>query len=277
MLYGKVSTRDNRMRMLVLALTLAFMGALLPACSKGDATAPATSPSATGTATAPAPAGPRPTDSKTALETLMQGNERYVENKFAARDLSPAKLTELSKGQKPFAIVLTCSDSRVAPELLFDQSIGDLFVIRVAGNVMDKAGLGSIEYAAEHLNSPLIFVLGHEKCGAVTAATTGDAAEGNVQFLVNEIKPAVQVAKGQGGDLVEKSVDENVRYVVNNMTARSSVLDHLVKEKKVQLAGGVYSISTGKVKMVSDLGSYSSQTPGEEHGKKPEHHEKKAS
>jgi carbonic anhydrase len=260
MLFGKVYSKQSRIRALALAMMLIFTVALLPACNKSDSGSPAAaqqqSPSGSA-ATAAAPAGPRPTDAKSALDALVQGNERYVSGNFAARDLSQAKLSELSKGQKPFAIVLTCSDSRVSPELLFDQSQGDLFVIRVAGNVMDKAGLGSIEYAAEHLHSPLIFVLGHEKCGAVTAATTTDAVEGNVQFLVNEIKPAVQVAKGQGGDLVEKSVDENVRYVVNNMGARSQLIDHMLKENKIKLAGGVYSLSTGKMKMVSELTSTS--------------------
>src|SRR5205823_569159 len=201
------------------------------------------------------------------------GNERFVSGNFVTRDLSSAKRTELAGGQHPFAVVLTCSDSRVAPELLFDQSIGDIFVIRVAGNVTDKAGLGSIEYAAEHLNTPLIFVLGHEKCGAVTAAAKGDGAEGNVQFLVNEIKPAVQKAKTMGGDLVAMSVDENVRYVCSTMTDRSEVLNKLVKENKVKIAGGTYSITSGKVKIVSEIGG----TPAEAPREKGEHPGKKAS
>jgi carbonic anhydrase len=275
MLFRRDSMKELKIRTLALALVLAFTGAFLPACKSEQPGGPATQQSAAGTQpAAAAPAGPRPTDYKSALDVLMAGNERYVNGKLVARDLSQTKISELSKGQKPYAIVLTCSDSRVAPELLFDQNIGDLFVIRVAGNVMDKAGLGSIEYAAEHLHSPLIYVLGHEKCGAVTAATTTDPVPGNIQFLVNEIKPAVQNAKGLGGDLVEKSVEENVKYVVNNMTHRSEILDHMVKEGKVKIAGGVYYISNGKVKNVAEFNGASEGHS--EKGGEPGHSEKKA-
>src|SRR5512140_1143168 len=99
-----------------------------------------------------------------ALQKLMDGNKRYVEGKLASKDLGDTKRKELLKGQKPFAIVVTCSDSRVPPELLFDQGLGDVFVIRVAGNVVDPIALGSIEYGAEHLNSPLLVILGHSNC-----------------------------------------------------------------------------------------------------------------
>src|SRR5207249_3280599 len=254
--------------------------ALLPACKK-EATAPVSQQATAAQPGHSAAPTARPTDAKSALDLLMQGNERFVSGNFVTRDLSSAKRTELAGGQHPFAVVLTCSDSRVAPELLFDQSIGDIFVIRVAGNVTDKAGLGSIEYAAEHLNTPLILVLGHEKCGAVTAATKGDAAEGNIQFLVNEIKPAVQKAKTLGGDLVEKSVDENVRYVVSTMPARSEIINKLLKEGKVKLAGGTYSLSTGKVNIVSELGGSPAATPdrssNEKSNQKEERIAKKAS
>jgi carbonic anhydrase len=183
----------------------------------------------------------------------MKGNERFVKGDFIARDLSSTKREELAKEQQPFAVVLACSDSRVAPELVFDQSLGDLYVVRVAGNVLDKAAIGSIEYAAEHLNTPLIFVLGHEKCGAVTAAVKNEGLEGNVIFLVNEIKPALARAKTMGGDLIAKTVDENVRNVVDTMPARSEILTKLIKENKVKIAGGTYNLTTGKINIVSEL------------------------
>src|SRR5436190_923411 len=134
---------SSQIRLLVLALALAFASALLPACKK-EASAPVSQQATAGTAQPGNSAAPtaRPTDAKSALDLLMQGNERYVSGNLVTRDLSSAKRTELVGGQHPFAVVLTCSDSRVAPELLFDQSMGDIFVIRVAGNVTDKAGLG---------------------------------------------------------------------------------------------------------------------------------------
>jgi carbonic anhydrase len=208
-------------------------------------------------------------DAKEALAALMEGNERYIDGSINERDLSHDKLEELAKGQHPFAIVLACSDSRVSPELVFDQSLGDIFVVRVAGNIVDKAAMGSIEYAAEHLHAPLIFVMGHEKCGAVTAATDDKGAPGNIQFLINEIRPAVKKAKGLGGDLVAKSIDENVRNVIETMPARSQILTELIKENKLKLAGGTYSLSNGKVKILVE------PTSGIEHQEKAEHKEEK--
>ena len=114
--------------------------------------------------------------------------------------LATSKRKELTKGQKPFAIVITCSDSRVPPELLFDQGLGDIFVVRVAGNVVDPIALGSIEYGAEHLNSPLLFILGHTKCGAVGATLEAKGKpEGNIGAIVKKIQPAVATAKKKGG------------------------------------------------------------------------------
>ncbi|MEW6733015.1 MAG: carbonic anhydrase [Acidobacteriota bacterium] len=280
MLSGKVQlwvSTPDRCRILVLTLMLALAG-LMPAC-KSETAQPANPNTTANTAKPAAPAIPaKATDAKSALDLLIQGNERFANNNMQSRDLSAAKLTELAKGQNPFAIVLACSDSRVSPELIFDQSLGDIFVVRVAGNIMDEAALGSIEYAAEHLKSPLIFVLGHEKCGAVTAATEEKGAPGNIQYLVNEIKPAVKKAKLQGGDLVAKSVDENVRNVVATMAGRSEILTHLLKENKVKLAGGTYSLSTGKVTVVAEItGGEHLEHPGQpadkqEHPGKPAEH-----
>ncbi len=253
--------KDNSILTKYRILTLAFAlaaSSLIVGCSK-TATAPANAKLATNTTSSDSSASSsghseaKPGDPQSSLELLIQGNERYVSGSFQPRDLSKAKLEELSKGQHPHTIIVTCSDSRVSPELLFDQSQGDIFVIRTAGNVLDKASMGSIEYAAEHLHSSLIMVVGHEKCGAVTAATTDEPAGGNIQYVVNEIKPAVAKARKLGGDLVAKSVDENVKLVVETLPGRSQILSNLIRENKLKIAGSTYSISSGKINIISGL------------------------
>lgn len=267
-MWGESAGFKDKCRILILLGVITSIALLLPSCKKVNAPTKddkktATSQSNGGSTTeSEAPTG-RPATAKAALEQLLAGNDRYSEGNLAKRDLSKEKLEELAKGQHPYAVILTCSDSLVAPELLFDQSMGDIYVVRLAGNVTDKAGIGSIEYAVEKLKTPLIFVLGHEKCNTVTAAAKDEPATGNMQFLINEIKPAVARAKKLGGELVAKSVDENVRNVVTTMTARSEILDKLVKENKVQIAGGTYSVSTGKITIISDL-------PKESEGKSDE-------
>ena len=169
------------------------------------------------------------TDANSALDKLLQGNDRYISGNFAPRNLTKAKLAELAKGQNPHTIILTCSDSRVVPELFFDQSVGDLFVIRTDGNVLDKSVVvGSMEYAAEKLGTSLIMVVGHENCDAVLTATKEEPATGNKQFIVNEIKPALSKAKTLGADLVNKTAEENVKLIVANLPKRSKILTNLI-------------------------------------------------
>lgn len=189
------------------------------------------------------------------LQKLMDGNQRYVDGKFANKDIGSTKRQELSsKGQKPFAIVVTCSDSRVPPEILFDQGLGDIFVVRVAGNVVDPIALGSVEYGAEHLNSPLVFILGHTKCGAVTATLEAKGKpEGNIGAIVKKIQPAAAVAKKKGGtkeEMLETAIHENIKNVYNDMMKNSKILPHLVHEGKLKIVGGEYDITTGKVAMM---------------------------
>jgi carbonic anhydrase len=131
-----------------------------------------------------------------ALQELMNGNKRYVAAELAHPNQTAARRAEVAKGQDPFAIIVGCSDSRVPPEIIFDQGLGDLFVTRVAGNIVDDVVLGSIEYAAEHLGVPLIVVLGHKRCGAVEAAAKGGDAPVHIRSLVEAIKPAIKKAKG---------------------------------------------------------------------------------
>src|SRR2546421_4904043 len=128
-----------------------------------------------------------------ALKLLKQGNERFTQGKLAARDIGASRRAALAKGQHPFAVVLTCADSRVAPELVFDQGLGDIFVLRVAGNIADRSVIGSIEYAVEHLHTPLIVVLGHESCGAVQAALEGKSLPGDLGWLVQQVHVGVKL------------------------------------------------------------------------------------
>lgn len=195
-----------------------------------------------------------------ALNKLMDGNKRYVENHMTAGSLCDLTAREkLAKGQKPYAIVLSCSDSRVPPELIFDQGLGEIFVVRDAGNVTDSIILGSIEYAAEHIGSPLIVVLGHERCGAVTATVDANGkGEGNIGAIVKAIAPALKKVKVECGKhkecdrkdkakLVECVVDMNARMVAANLVKQSKVIAHLVKEGKVKIVAAKYDLDDGNV------------------------------
>lgn len=192
-----------------------------------------------------------------ALQKLLDGNKRYVESKLNACGESTAAAREkLANSQKPYAIILSCSDSRVPPEIIFDKGLGEIFVIRVAGNVPDPVVLGSIEYAAEHLGSPLVVVLGHERCGAVTAAVDAKGKpEGNIGAIIKTIAPAVKQARleAKGKDkaeLVETAINDNVRLVAANITRQSPVLKHLVKEGKLKVVTAKYDLDDGKVTLL---------------------------
>jgi len=187
-----------------------------------------------------------------ALQKLMDGNKRYVTGDLAEKDIGDTKRKELTKGQKPFAIVLTCSDSRVPPEILFDQGIGDIFVVRVAGNIVDPILLRSIEYGAEHLNAPLLFILGHTKCGAVTATLEILETKGEPCPLAKKIMPAAEKARKKGGtkdEILETAINENVKNVYKDIM-KSKIISHLVQEDKLKIVAGEYDITTGKVAMI---------------------------
>jgi carbonic anhydrase len=189
------------------------------------------------------------------LQKIMDGNKRFASDKLMQKESCDVKRKELSTGQKPYAIVLTCSDSRVPPEVIFDQFLGDIFVIRVAGNVVDQIGLGSIEYAAEHLNSPLLFILGHSKCGAVKATLEAKGKpEGNIGAIVKKIQPAAATAKKKGGsqdEVFETAIKENVKNVYNDVMTKSTIIPHLAQGGKLKIVAGEYNIATGKVEMIN--------------------------
>ncbi len=204
-----------------------------------------TSPALAGEAHHAAAPGP---SAEKVLKDLAAGNARYVAGKLHHANQTPARRAEVVRGQHPKAIVLGCSDSRVPPELLFDQGIGDLFVVRVAGNVAATDTLGSVEYAAGHLGTPLVVVLGHTGCGAVAATCAGGHAEGHVAAIVDGIRPAVLAVKTTSVDAcVQAAVPENARLVAASLTKESPILAKLVAEKKLRIVAGVYDLATGAV------------------------------
>ncbi|MDQ7248671.1 carbonic anhydrase [Dongia sedimenti] len=187
-----------------------------------------------------------------ALTRLREGNMLFVEApQLCATDMAQNR-TKVAKAQHPYAIVLTCADSRVAPELLFGGvGLGELFVCRNAGNVADTAVLGSIEYAVEHLHAPLIVVLGHERCGAVAAAvdvvTKGADLPGFIKPMIAEIVPSVEAVKGKGGDLVDLAVVENARANAARILEKSAIVREHVEEEAVKIVFGRYDLDSGAV------------------------------
>jgi carbonic anhydrase len=189
-----------------------------------------------------------------ALKLLVDGNARYVSNQMTERDFSASRASR-AQGQKPFAAILGCADSRVAPELAFDQAPGDLFVVRVAGNFVTTEGLASLEYGAAVLGTKAIMVLGHTSCGAVDATVEalqkGNTLPGHIADLVRSMKPGIEpVLKQPGPDLNQRAVIANVRSNVRHLIEAQPILAEMVTAKKLKVVGGVYDIATGKVTMV---------------------------
>lgn len=188
-----------------------------------------------------------------ALKLLEEGNRRFVSGEIATKEFGKEELEKLAGGQKPFAIVLSCSDSRVPPETIFDWDLGDIFVVRVAGNVDDVISLGSIEYAAEHLKVPLLVVLGHSKCGAVKATVEGGEVPPNIAAIAKKISPAVEVAKAEHSgeeEIVEGAVVENVKNVLASIEKNSPVLKELIEKKELKVVGAKYELESGKVEFL---------------------------
>jgi carbonic anhydrase len=187
-----------------------------------------------------------------AVTRLTEGNKRFVEGKSVRPRQDLNRIKEVAAGQKPFAIIVGCSDSRVPNEIIFDQGLGDLFIVRTAGQVSAAASWGSMEFAEEVLGAKLIVVLGHTKCGAVAAAVSVPEVPGHIVTLINAIKPAVARAKGQPGDLVENSIKENVRMEVNQLRELEPVLAKRIRDGSIKIVGGVYNLETGAVEWLKD-------------------------
>ena len=188
-----------------------------------------------------------------ALKRLVDGNARYAANTPNERDFSAGRAAR-AQGQAPIAAILGCADSRIAPELAFDQQPGDLFVLRVAGNIVNKDLLASLEYGVQFLGVPLVMVLGHSSCGAVDAAikVLKDRVRlpGHLPELIAAIKPSVAAQKAKGGDLLDKATTENVRRQVARLKTAAPLIRKQYAAKKIDIVGGVYDIATGKVTML---------------------------
>jgi carbonic anhydrase len=213
---------------------LVLAGILTASAAIGEVAAPQAPPAAAPTADA-------------VLAELKAGNQHHVKAQYTHPHQSGARRQELARGQQPHAVILTCADSRVPPEIVFDRGLGDLFVIRVAGNVAPDAEVASIEYAVEHLHTPLVVVMGHQSCGAVAAAIEGGDAPGHLPALVNAIRPAVEKARKLPGDLSDNAIRVNVEDVVEQLRTSQPVLAHEVAAGKLRIVGAVYSLATGNV------------------------------
>lgn len=194
---------------------------------------------------------PQPVSPDAGIKRLVEGNQRFIDGKRLNPNQSQLRLRETAVDQYPFAAILGCADSRVPAEIVFDQGLGDLFVVRVAGNIAAQEAIGSLEFATAVLGAQAIMVLGHARCGAVSAAIKGDPLPGRIGIFVEEIKPAVERARKKTGNLEENAIIANVQYQVDRLIESSTILGSLIKEGKLKIVGGRYDLATGKVTMVS--------------------------
>lgn len=181
------------------------------------------------------------------LERLKDGNVRFVKNQTKKKDFI-GRRAELLEEQSPFATIVTCSDSRVIPEYIFDTNLGDIFIIRVAGNITDKSVLGSIEYGILHCHTPLLIILGHSKCGAVTAACNRTSEENNnIDYIVDKIQPALKKIPNKD---IEATIEENVKCVIEDILENSLAIKELKEKGEVTIIGMKYILETGEVKIL---------------------------
>jgi carbonic anhydrase len=205
----------------------------------------------------PAKAPPKPENvlsPDAALDRLMEGNARYVKGIAKRHDFKNER-EPLRTGQNPFAGVLSCADSRIAPEYCFDTARGDVFVCRVAGNFASDEIVASFEYAVQVLNTPLVMVLGHDACGAVDATIKsikdGTVLPGHLPSLVAAISPAVTAVQGESGDMLDNAIRRNVMLNVEKLKAAGPILSAFVGDKKIRVVGGIYKLASGKVELLA--------------------------
>lgn len=185
-----------------------------------------------------------------ALQKLMAGNQRFTQQHPQYPDQTKARILEVAQAQHPFATILSCADSRVPAEIIFDQGIGDIFDVRVAGNIATPETLGSIEYAVALLGTPLLMVLGHERCGAVTAAVKNEALPGEIGSFVKAILPALGQVKDKSGDAVDNAVTANVLYQIEQLQ-RSTLLTERLQSGQLKIVGARYDLDTGSVTILT--------------------------
>ena len=184
-----------------------------------------------------------------ALQALIKGNQRFVSGKRSNPHQDRTRLTAVAKSQNPFAAILSCADSRVPSEIVFDQGFGDLFVCRVAGNIATPEEIGSLEFGTLVLGAKVIMVMGHERCGAVDATIKGAQVPGQIATLIDAIKPALKDSGSQTGDPLEAAIKANVLYQIKQLKT-SPVISELIEKKKLTVVGGYYDLDTGAVTLV---------------------------
>ena len=189
-------------------------------------------------------------DADNALERLVEGNLRFTHQQSEYPHQGLKRLQEVAYAQHPYATILSCADSRVPAEIVFDAGIGDLFDIRVAGNIVTPEVLGSLEYAVLQLNTPLIMVLGHERCGAITAAVKGGKLPGSIGTLVAAIQPGIDLTEGASDESIEKAVVANVSYQINAIKRNSPLIAEQILKNKLRIVGGRYDLDLGKVEII---------------------------
>ena len=190
-----------------------------------------------------------------ALARLLEGNERFVAHRELYPDRGPEVRIQLAQAQHPFAVILGCADSRVPPEVLFDEGLGDLFVIRNAGNIVDVTCLASIEYGIDHLGASLVLVLGHERCGVITAAVgatrDGQEIRGHLWSLIDAVRPALDRAGDGDGDVIDRAVRAHVKIQVERLRGADPIVSRAVETGGVQVVGARYDIDRGQVEVLA--------------------------
>jgi carbonic anhydrase len=185
-----------------------------------------------------------------ALADLKAGNLRFCADRTEGPRRDAGRRRSVAVEQSPKAAVLTCSDSRVVPELLFDQGLGDLFVVRTAGHVLDRGAVGSLEYALVHLQIPLLLILGHSRCGAVTSAVGGRSGPGSMDWVVNAIRPSVLGTASSQGDAVENAAREHTRRTPSDIARRSALLHEAVDQRRLSVVSAYYDLASGSVEFL---------------------------
>ncbi|MCW5315605.1 carbonic anhydrase [Nostoc sp. KVJ3] len=194
---------------------------------------------------------PNPVSPNEAIKRLLDGNQRFINQKPKYPDQSLEHLRLVAKAQYPFAAILGCADSRVPAEIVFDQGLGDLFVVRVAGNVVSDTVIGSLEYSTTVLGSQLIVVLGHRRCGAVAEAIKNEPLPGRIGLIIEGIKPSIERVKFRTSDNMQDIVIANIEYQREKLPESSTILAKLLHEGKLKIVGACYDIDTGKVNIIT--------------------------
>ena len=191
--------------------------------------------------------------SNEALKKLFEGNERFSKGEAKHPNQDKKRILEIAKDQNPFAVVIGCSDSRIVPEIIFDQGLGDLFVIRVAGNTVGNVCIGSVEYAVEHLGIELVLILGHKRCGVVKTAASGDDVHHHLGSLVKTAQIAVEKVKDKPGCLIDNAVKENVKLLKEKLEHADHFISDYIKEGRCKVVGAYYDLDNGKVEILDNV------------------------